>query len=62
MIGSNIPGRTFRPVAGGLNATSAALDRGRFDRNSVCIVSGSGLEFPLTNPGVSGGRVVKVDL
>jgi hypothetical protein len=62
LIEIDIPGQTFRPVAEGLNATSAALGRGRFDRNSVYFVSGGGLDFPLTNPGVSGGRVVKVDL
>jgi hypothetical protein len=62
LIEIDIPGQTFRPVAEGLNATSAALGRGRFDRNSVYFVSGGGLDFPLTDPGVSGGRVVKVDL
>ncbi|CAG5156549.1 uncharacterized protein ALTATR162_LOCUS4346 [Alternaria atra] len=62
LIEIDIPGQSFRTVAEGLNATSAALGRGRFDRDSVYFVSGGGLDFPLTNPGVSGGRVVKVDV
>jgi hypothetical protein len=62
LIEIDIPSQKFRAVAEGLNATSAALGRGRFDRDSVYFVTGGGLDFPLTNPGVSGGRVVKVDV
>jgi hypothetical protein len=62
LIEIDIHARSVRTVAEGLNATSAALGRGRFDRDSVYFVSGGGLNFPLTNPGVSGGRVVKVEV
>ncbi|KAH7071823.1 hypothetical protein BKA63DRAFT_577351 [Paraphoma chrysanthemicola] len=62
LIEIDIPGQKFRTVAEGLNATSAALGRTGTDYNSVYFVSGGGLDFPLTNPGVSGGRVVRVDL
>jgi hypothetical protein len=62
LIEIDIPGKTFRTVAEGLNATSAALGRGRFDRDSVYFVSGGGLDFPFTSPGVTGGRVVRVNV
>jgi len=62
LIEIDIPGQKFRTVADGLNATSAALGRTRADYNSVYFVSGGGLDFPITNPGVGGGKVVRVDL
>lgn len=62
LIEIDIPGKKSRTVLQALNATSAALGRTRYDYNSVYVVTGGGLDFPLNLPGVSGGRVIRLDL
>jgi hypothetical protein len=62
LIEIDIESKTFRNLTPSLNATSAALGRMEADYDSVYVVNGGGLGFPLTNPGVTGGRVVRVDV
>ena len=62
------PGQKGRIVAGGANgtdlvrATAVAFGRTWGDRNSLYVVTTGGLDSPFGGRGVTGGRVVRVDL
>ncbi|THV46804.1 hypothetical protein BGAL_0358g00020 [Botrytis galanthina] len=62
LIEIDISSKKFRTVLHALNATAAALGRTRDDHNSLYVVTGGGLNFPLNVPGVGGGQVIRVDL